>query len=365
MKQQRCLIAMSGGVDSSVAAALMQQAGYDCVGATMKLFPCPCFDEDALEKGFVCGCPDNACDVVDAMQICKRLGIPHHTLRLEHEFEARVVKPFVDAYVAGSTPNPCITCNRHLKFAALLAWAHGEGIGCLATGHYARVEGGRLFKAKDARKDQSYVLYTLSGEQLRQLRFPLGEYSKDEVRKLAAELGFSVADKEESQDICFVPQGNYTEFIETYLRLRKLQLPRPGNIVNTSGAVLGTHRGVHHYTVGQRRGLGVSGPEPLYVLDIDAPSATLRVGSASERGEQVALLSEVNIIDPGTPVDGRSFSVRHRYQGREHDAQVFLPAGNTARIVFSKKQPDLTRGQALVIYDGDRVVGGGTITATE
>ncbi|MDR1358745.1 MAG: tRNA 2-thiouridine(34) synthase MnmA, partial [Coriobacteriales bacterium] len=280
MNKQRCLVAMSGGVDSSVAAALMQQAGYDCVGVTMKLFPCPCFDEAALQKGFACGCPAHACDVLDAVQICERLGIPHHILRLEDEFEARVIAPFVAAYVAGSTPNPCVICNRYLKFAALLAWAHGEGIHCLATGHYARISEGRLFKARNTRKDQSYVLYTLSSEQLRQLRFPLGEYSKDEVRRLATELGFSVAEKEESQDICFVPGGDYAEFIETYLRLRGRELPGPGSIVTTDGTVVGTHKGVHHYTVGQRRGLGISGPEPFYVLDIDAPRATVRVGTA-------------------------------------------------------------------------------------
>lgn len=372
MGKPRCLIAMSGGVDSSVAAALMLETGYDCEGITMKLLPCGEQGEQACLAGAgsdaATGTHESPCDSSaesDAALVCSRLGIPHHCLDLADEFSARVIEPFVEGYVSGSTPNPCIECNRHLKFSTLLSWARREGFECLATGHYARIEDGRLFKARDLRKDQSYVLYTLTPQQLRSVRLPLGGYKKEEVRRLAKGLGLASAHRQESQDICFVPDGDYVRFIEEHLRATGQELPRPGDIVAPDGTVVGSHNGIHCFTIGQRRGLGISGREPYYVLDIDAAEATVRVGTEADRGRRIAFIDQVEIMDPGLIGVGRMLSAKHRYRGREHPARVFIESDNTAKIVFFEKQPDLTKGQALVMYDEDCVICGGTIAATE
>lgn len=334
---------MSGGVDSSVAAALLVQAGYDCAGVSMELL--------------------GKCE--DAEVVCSQLHIPHFSLDLHEEFTQRVIEPFATGYASGSTPNPCISCNRHLKFGLLLQWANQEGFDSLATGHYARILDGRLLRAKDREKDQSYVLYALSEEQLRMLRFPLGEFSKDEVRQLALDMGLASANKPESQDICFIPEGDYASFIEDYLQQNAPEkLPGPGNIIAVDGTVVGTHGGIHHFTIGQRRGLGVVGAEPYYVKDINADSASVFISTNEERGGHTALINEVNIISPGTLTDGQSLTAKHRYRGREHPAKFFLQSDNTIKIVFEDMQPDLTKGQALVLYDEDCVLGGGTIVGT-
>ncbi len=338
---------MSGGVDSSVTAALMQREGYECTGVTLRL-----------------SCASNEADIEDARRVCAALGMPHQILDAQEEFSEHVIDPFVRGYLAGSTPNPCIDCNRSLKFGVLLAWAQQEGFDCLATGHYARTEGGRLCKAKDASKDQSYVLYMLNQEQLSFIHLPLGNYTKEEVRSLAAGWGFETAHKQESQDICFVPSGDYAGFIETEALQRGLKLPVSGSIVTSNGEVVGTHEGVHRFTIGQRRGLGVPGPEPLYVLDIKPETAVVLVGTEQEQGRCVAYLNNVNSIDPALLCDGKDVLARHRYRGREHEARVFMQEDNTAKIVFLHSQRDITRGQALVYYDGDCVLGGGTIVAT-
>jgi tRNA-specific 2-thiouridylase len=247
----------------------------------------------------------------------------------------------------------------------LQAWARQKGFDCLATGHYARTHDGKLYKAKDLRKDQSYVLYSLSSEQLSYMRLPLGSYTKDEVRATAAGLGLANAQKEESQDICFVPDGNYAGFIETQAPLRGYTVPQPGRITRSDGSVVGAHDGIHHFTIGQRRGLGIAGPQPFYVLDIDAATDTVIVGTEAERGRHVAYVNEVNLMCPELFTSGMSLTVKHRYRGREHEARVYAQGGDTLRIVFSKAQRDLTKGQALVLYDGDLVVGGGTIKGTE
>lgn len=348
MKNQRVLVAMSGGVDSSVAAALLVQAGYECAGVSLQLI------DDAQQS------------VTDAHAVCQQLGIEHYKLDRRELFARQVLEPFVRAYLAGITPNPCISCNRFLKFGELLEWALARGFDCLATGHYVRLVDGQLLRARDSDKDQSYVLYNLSSKQLQSLRFPLGELTKAEVRELARTWNLASANKAESQDICFVANSDYAAFIESYLCQTGLghdvELPSAGNILNLDGEVLGRHQGIHHYTIGQRHGLGVSGPEPYYVLDIDAAQAVVIVAKQAERGRQTAFIDDLNTFVPVAALAGRDLSAKHRYRGREHLVRVFPQENLGARIEFAQKQLDLTRGQALVLYDGDRVVAGGTIT---
>jgi len=407
---------MSGGVDSSVAAALMLQSGYECAGITIEML---CSEGRGGERSASGsegaersasgskvversargpkeversargsegaerstsgtevversasgskGAELPSCvsrGAADAAIVCEQLGIPHYTLHAEEEFLAQVVEPFVAGYCAGWTPNPCIACNRHLKFSTLLSWAEAEGFDFVATGHYARIQDGRLIKAWDAHKDQSYVLYMLTSEQLERLYLPLGDYRKDEVRALAVGLGLATAEKEESQDICFVQDGDYAGFIERHLLAHNGEVPKAGKIRSLDGTPLGSHEGIHHYTIGQRRGLGIAGSKPLYVVDIDASEATVWVGTEEESGRYVATIEEVNLLCPESLVEGQVLHVKHRYRGREHAARVFLGSDNTGTIVFEEKQRDLTKGQALVIYEGECVLGGGTIVAT-
>lgn len=362
MSTLRCAVAMSGGVDSSVTALLMQEAGYECVGVTMQLLPdSSC---DSLSKEDTEPYPLISQETLDAKQVCIQLGIPHVVLDLRTEFSRQVIEPFVQSYREGSTPNPCIECNRKLKFSALIEWARSEGFDCLATGHYARINQGDLLKAKDLNKDQSYVLYTLDSEQRNFIRLPLGAYSKEEIRRLAAANGLGTAHKQESQDICFVPKGNYTTFIEKYLQNQGKELPASGTIIDVKGTVVGTHQGVHHFTIGQRRGIGISGPEPLYVLKIDPMAASVTVGTSDERGCSIALINQLNILDSETIKRQEGLKAKHRYRGREHAARVLRQADGMAEVEFSEKQLDLTKGQALVLYEGERVVMGGTIIET-
>lgn len=349
MKRHRCLIAMSGGVDSSVAAALMQEQGYECAGVSMQLL----FESAQATR-----------EHEDAARVCAQLNIPHYKVDLRRDFSFQVVKPFIKAYCEGVTPNPCINCNKHLKFKALINWARKKNFDCLATGHYVRKSKGRLCKAKDVSKDQSYALYTLTSEQVQYLQFPLGNYTKEAVRKLSEALDLKTAHKPESQDICFIPDGDYAGFIETQLSSLGCPTPRPGPILTSDGTVLGSHRGVHHYTIGQRRGLGVYAPEPFFVLDIDAASQTLIVGPRQEQGKQVAFISEVNYFGQALPREESLYLAKHRYRGKEHQVRVFKETDKMSKIVFQEKQRDLTKGQALVLYDGTCVVGGGTIVAT-
>lgn len=359
---------MSGGVDSSVTALLMQRAGYECVGVTMQLFTPE--DEDST-RFLRNGCSSNAAvtnnlrDIEDAKRVCAQLEIEHSTVPFYEMFEAEVIEPFVQAYCGGATPNPCINCNTHLKFGALIEWAQLQGCDCLATGHYAQREEDALLKACDRGKDQSYVLYTLTPEQLAYVRFPLGSYTKEEVRLLAEEAGLPTAAKSESQDICFVPDGDYGGFIETKLRQAGKSVPSPGAIQRKDGVVVGAHAGVHRYTIGQRKGLGIAGPEPLYVLSIDPDASLLCVGTAEERGRSTAYITQTNFLENPEDHEDELFSVKHRYRGKEHRAGI-LPLGDDVYCVnFLEKQDDLTKGQSLVLYRGDRVVGGGVISDTE
>ncbi|MCL2807308.1 MAG: tRNA 2-thiouridine(34) synthase MnmA [Coriobacteriia bacterium] len=365
MEKSRALIAMSGGVDSSVAAAFMIEAGYDCAGATLGLF-----DETLVQmQGFASNEGDAAIvpATVEAQEVCKTLGIPHHYVDVSREFTQLVVEPFVAGYLGGSTPNPCIFCNQEVKFGILMRWALQEGYEVLATGHYARILDNRLLKAVDNHKDQSYVLYGLKKEQLKQLRLPLGDHTKEEIRTYAQAHGFANAQKPESQDICFVPKGNYYEFIEAYLQQKDQKLPPSGGgfIVTTGGAVVGEHKGVHRYTIGQRRGLAIAGPKAYYVAGINASTAQVVVAHKEALGKSRAYIAKVNLFCDALDLEGQTIDARHRYRGREHKAIVHLRDDHTALVVFDEEQHDLAPGQALVFYDGQSVLGGGTIIATE
>lgn len=356
----KALVAMSGGVDSSVAAYLMQQAGYLCTGATMRLY----HNEDLAvpRPGTCCSLED----VEDAKTVAARLGMRHYVFNFSAEFRTQVMDRFARAYEAGCTPNPCIDCNRYLKFDRLYRRAQELGIGYVVTGHYARIQRGEnkrylLKKGLDTGKDQSYVLYAMTQEQLAHTQFPLGELHKQEVRRIAQEQGFLNARKRDSQDICFVPDGDYAAFIR---RHRGRDYP-PGDFVDQAGRVLGRHRGVVCYTVGQRRGLGVSASQPLYVREIRPQDNTVVLAPESQLYNRIALVSDFNWIACPAPAGPIRVLARARYHQPEQPATAQALPDGQVRVTFDQPQRALTRGQAMVLYDGDNVVGGGTMTAVE
>ena len=350
----KALIAMSGGVDSSVAAYLAQREGYECIGCTMKLYT----NEDAgLSERHTCCSLD---DVEDARSVAYRLGMPYYVFNFSEGFRERVMLPFAADYCRGRTPNPCIECNRCMKFEALLRRAEELGCDKIVTGHYARVEraGERyiLRKALDGTKDQSYVLYAMTQRQLSRTLFPLGGMRKSETRAVAEAQGFLNARKKDSQDICFAPDGDYAAAIERMTG----EAGRPGAFVSTDGRVLGEHRGIIHYTVGQRRGLGIPHPESLYVCRIDPDRNEVVLGAERELYRRETEIADVNWITGETPAAPVRCAVKIRYRAAEKSAVVY-PEGDRARVVFDEPQRAITPGQAAVFYDGDTVLGGGTI----
>ncbi|WP_428268289.1 tRNA 2-thiouridine(34) synthase MnmA [Haliangium sp.] len=356
-------VALSGGVDSATAAAMLVEQGRRVVGMTMRLYDAG--GTSASLGGRCCG----PRDIEDARRVCQHLGIPFYVVSFEAEFEAEVIDEFVDAYLAGETPNPCVKCNQHIKFTPLLQRARALGADVLATGHYARLEPGpdgapRLRRGRDAGKDQSYFLFSMPREELAAIRFPLGGLDKDEVRARAAEYGLPNARKAESQEICFVPDGDYAGFVEARALARKRQVPGPGEIVDEAGQVLGRHRGVHHYTVGQRRGLGNLGsPAPVYVVDIDRGRNRLVVGPRMDATSGSLVVRDVRWLTP-VPEGPVRAGVQVRHRARPVAAEL-LPLGDgTVEVRLDGAPIVAAPGQAAVFYDGDTVLGGGWIRAS-
>lgn len=352
----RIVVAMSGGVDSSVAAGLLAGAGHDVVGLSMQLY-----DQQEGREAFGSCCSLD--DLHDARRVAARIGIPHYIVNFEREFDALVVRNFVDEYAAGRTPIPCVHCNADLKFATLAERAAGFGAAAVATGHYARVDFDeetrrfRLLRSADRDKDQTYFLFSLTQDQLAHALFPVGALTKTDVRAEARRLGLAVADKPDSHEICFVPNGDAGGFVERHL-------PAPatdGEIVDSGGRVLGRHRGLHRYTVGQRRGLGLSTGAPLYVLRLDPADTRVVVGPREELGRRDLTASGVNWI-AGAPPDGpRRVTARIRHRHTDATATVTADVSGHASLTFDDPQLAITPGQAVVFYDGDEVLGGGWI----
>lgn len=341
------VVAMSGGVDSSVSAALLRQEGYDVIGITM------CFNLPDPDEGKPLCCGPQA--ISDARRVAGMLDIPHYVLGFSDELKDKVVDNFREEYARGRTPNPCILCNEHLKFNTLLAKAMAYGADYLATGHYARIVdhgGPRLARAADPSKDQTYFLYRLSAERMKKILFPIGEYEKPRIREIAGELGLPIAEKPDSQEVCFIPDKE---------ALEKLRggAEGPGNFVDTAGNVLGRHDGVSHYTIGQRRGLGVSAADRLYVVRLDTATNTVVLGDRDDVYSKGCRVSGMSWPDAPMTQPAR-MNVRIRHVHREAPAEI-IPEGEGARIIFDEPQFAVTPGQSAVFYDGDIVMGGGFI----
>lgn len=339
---------MSGGVDSSVAALMLMKAGFDVTGATMSL---GIHRQGASSGRFT----DES--IEDASRVCSQLGIPHLAFQCSSLMEEKVIAKFISEYMRGRTPNPCVACNRHLKFGELVLQARQLNFDYLATGHYARIAPGpggeaKLLRASDKLKDQSYFLYGIKKEDLDYLLFPLGEMTKDQVRQTAETAGLSVAKRNESQDICFVPDGDYRKvFLERGINMTE------GNIVDKSGRVIGRHRGIANYTIGQRGGLGISSPRPLYVLSLDPRENTVIVGDKKELFAKVLIASDLNLLADTWPA---TVEAKIRYRKKPAHCKLSFE-GDKLTVVFDEPQEAITPGQSVVFYEGDRVLGGGVI----
>ena len=353
---KKAVIAMSGGVDSSVAALLMVEKGFECIGATMKLF----YNEDiGIEKKNSCCSLD---DVEDARSVAHGLGMPYYVFNFTDNFKEQVIERFIKAYETGCTPNPCIDCNRYMKFDKLFLRMTELEMDYVVTGHYVRTEkaeDGRwlLKKAVDSTKDQSYVLYMLTQEQLEHAYFPLGELEKTQVREIAEKHGFVNARKHDSQDICFVPDGKYAEFIE---RQTGRTYPE-GDFADMQNNILGKHKGIINYTIGQRKGLGISADRPLYVCAIDTAANRVVLGDNKDLMHDELIAGDVNLISVESIKEPMRVKAKIRYNQKEQPALAWQEENGDLHIKFDEQQRAITRGQAAVLYDGDIVVGGGTI----
>jgi tRNA-specific 2-thiouridylase len=363
IKKKRVVVAMSGGVDSSVAAALLQEQGYEVIGLTMRLWDQPVGD----------GAPPGGCcspgDIRDARRVADQLDIPHYVINLKKAFEEEVIGGFIEEYLGGRTPNPCIHCNDRIKFGFLLRKAEELGAAALATGHYARivwapdVGPGResrylLLRGKDLSKDQSYFLFTLSQKQMAKVMFPLGEISKTEVRRQASKIGLRVAEKAESQEICFIPENDYRRFLE---ERKGKEILEPGEIVDRGGKVLGFHRGLHSFTIGQRHGLGLAAPHPYYVLNLDRERNRVVVGAEHELLAGGLVARGVNWISFSNPEETHEALVQIRYRHAGVPSSLTATGEGKIEARFATPQKSVTPGQAAVFYRGEEVLGGGWI----
>ena len=355
MSKGRVIVAMSGGVDSSVAALLLKQQGYEVIGVTMRLWTVERDDAPRLSKR-CCSVED----VDDARRVCQVIGAPHYVQNFEREFQTHVIDYFVQEYDRGRTPHPCLACNDKIKFDFLLRRAMFLDADYIATGHYARIrpdgEGMRLLKGADGAKDQSYVLFTLTQSELNRLLLPVGEYPKEEIRRLAADAGLPVADKPDSQEICFIPDDDYRSFVGERVE------PKAGDMVDTGGDVVGKHPGVQFFTVGQRRGLGLNGNTdgPRYVVEISAEDNLVVLGREEELYRSEFYASKINFISGAIPDGPVNVTAKIRYKAKEQPATV-VPHGDWAEFRFAEPQRAVTPGQAVVFYNGEEIVGGGII----
>lgn len=356
---KKALIAMSGGVDSSVAAYLMKQRGFECIGATMKLYD----NEDVgISRSRTCCSAD---DIQDARGVCYKLDIPYYVFNFKDDFNEKVIKKFVESYENGATPNPCIDCNRYLKFERMFIRAKEIDCDYIVTGHYARIEekDGRflLKKSVNAPKDQSYVLYSMTQEELAHTMFPLGDIAdKNEVREIAEKNGLANAEKPDSQDICFVPDGDYAKVIEHYTGKKYPE----GNYIDVNGNVLGKHKGIIHYTIGQRRGLGISLGKHMYVCDKNPENNTVTLGDISDLMNSEVIVEDFNwILYDNPPANFRAVAKLRYNQKQEYPCTVLVDENDKTKVklLLDEPQKAVAKGQAAVVYDGDYVVGGGTI----
>ena len=357
--KKKVVVGMSGGVDSSVAACLLKEQGYDVIGVTMQIWQ----EEDEFvqeENGGCCGL--SAVD--DARRVAQMIGIPHYVMNFRKDFKDKVIDYFCEEYLNARTPNPCIACNRYVKWESLLKRCLDIGADYIATGHYSQItklDNGRyaLKCSKTQKKDQTYALYNLTQNQLSKTLMPIGAYTKDEVRQIAEEIGLLVANKPDSQDICFVPDGDYTAFIE---RITKNK-PRPGKFIHQNGQVLGTHQGLIHYTIGQRKGLGIAYEYPLYVIDKDIASNTVILGPNDALFQKALLAENCNLIAIDKLEAPLRVTAKTRYRQKDVPAVIEPLADGKIKVTFDEPQRAITPGQAVVFYDGDYVVGGGIIAA--
>jgi tRNA-specific 2-thiouridylase len=350
----RVVVAMSGGVDSSTAAALLVEKGHEVIGIMMRLWA----------EGGEGGATNRCCSpeaVEDARHVCQILDIPFYLINYEKGFKHHVVYYFISEYANGRTPNPCLACNRHIKFGLLLRRALSLDTQYLATGHYARIRQATghylLLKGVDRRKDQSYALYMLDQEELAHLLFPLGDYTKDEVRAIARERGLPVAEKAESQELCFVHDNDYRRFLRTYAP----ETIKPGPIVDTAGQVIGQHKGLPFYTIGQREGMGIAAPEALYILEMDTVRNTIVAGTKAELGRRELIAHQVSFISGKAPASPMRVTAKIRYKAVEAKATLNLVDEDTVALTFVEPQRDITPGQGVVFYQGEAVLGGGII----
>lgn len=352
---KKALIAMSGGVDSSVAALIMKNNQYECIGATMILA-----DEKIMNSDAACCNEEN---IADAKKVCERLSMEHFVYDFSSDFQTEVIDRFVCAYKCGETPNPCVDCNRYIKWGLLFEKCEELGCEKIVTGHYAQVvydEDSRkwlLKKGLDHSKDQSYVLYSLTQKQLEKIALPLGGMSKDEVRNIAEESGFVNSHKKDSQDICFVPDGDYAKFIEDYTNETFPQ----GDYVDKSGNPLGKHQGIIRYTRGQRKGLGIALGKRTFVLDVNVAENKVVLGENEDLFSRELIAEDINLISIDKITDGMKVKAKIRYNHTEADASVYYIDDNSFKVIFDEPQRAITKGQAVVLYDGDTVIGGGKI----